>query len=398
MTVVEIGAGLRLHRLPAGTGDAEPTRVVEEWIGMLARGAQRPGATPVCPVDAAGSLRFAPPDTELDDWVLEQDGRVVGSLRLALVAGSDTARVDELFVDVDRRRQGLGRVLHRHALELAARHGRSVLTGTVAEPLAEPPSEHGGPPPGEHGGPPPSKDGGPPPSEHGGPPPSEHGDGELPMPGPGAAPRRFAEAVAAEPAKQPAGLRQLLLLDPAEPVGPPVRPPAGYRLVTWGSVTPDEWAVGSSVLERSLGEGPLDTGDEPVDGSYARRFERMRLGRGRRAHHTGVVRESDGRLTGYTSISMTATHGWHALQGMTVVHASERGRGLGLLLKRANLHLVRGREPLLREVETTNDEDNAPMVALNRAIGFRPHERRVTWQQQVEDPERQRDRQQDRRR
>lgn len=342
MTVLDVGAGCVLHQLPAGSAGADRAELREQWISLITREAGRPGATPVCPVDAAGSLAFAPPDTELDDWVLQQDGQVVGSLRLALVAGSDTARIDELLVDQAHRRRGLGRVLHRHALERAARYGRTVLTGTVVQPPA---------------------------------------GGSTTGPA-----RGFAEAVGAEPAPGPAGLFQVLPVDPAEPLGPPVVPPAGYRLVTWGSVTPDEWVAGVSALERTLGDGSLEDEDEdaPIDGSYARRFERMRLGRGRRAYHTGVVRESDGRLAGYTSISMTTTHGWHALQGMTVVHRSERGHGLGLVLKRANLQLVRGQEPELSLVETGNDEDNAPVVALNRALGFRAHERRVTWQQRVE--------------
>jgi RimJ/RimL family protein N-acetyltransferase len=168
--------------------------------------------------------------------------------------------------------------------------------------------------------------------------------------------------------------------------------PAGYRLVTWGTTTPQEYALAVSALELSLGAAPDTTleaalaaaeqAEQPehaVADSYARRFERMRVGRGRRAYHTGVLHPASGRLVGYTSISKTTGNPQHALQGMTVVHTSHRGHGLGRVIKLANLDLARRGEPALRMIETANAADNAAMIAVNAAMGFRPAAHWIGW-------------------
>jgi GNAT superfamily N-acetyltransferase len=175
------------------------------------------------------------------------------------------------------------------------------------------------------------------------------------------------------PLDRPAGLRQVYEGVQDRTLDDPVAPP-GYAFVRWGTVAPEQYAGAVSVLETTLGAGTPEAG---ADATYARRFETMRVGRGRRAFHTGVVHLSSGLLVGYTSISMTSTQPTHALQGMTVVHEHHRGRGLGLLLKKSNLHHVRSLETRLDVVETTNDETNTAMVAVNAALGYVPVERRV---------------------
>ncbi len=326
---------LRHHRLAA---DDEDT--VAEWLALLAAAAgDLPESPAPCPIDMAGSLRFAPPDTALEDWVVRREGRVVGSLRLALPAGAPMMRVDQLLVHPALRRQGIGRALHEHALQRAAAHRRQGLTGTLVEALA---------------------------------------DGPPRDPGPAA----FAAALGAVRCAGGAGVHQLLDLAVHDPLAAGVPAvPAGYALVTWGTVTPEEYAVPVSALEQSLGSAAPDERPDAVQSSYARRFETMRIGRGRRAYHTGVVHQADGRLVGYTSISMTTGNPHHALQGMTVVHTTHRGHGLGLVVKLANLHWARRHEPALRLLETANDEDNAAMIAVNAAMGYRPRDRWVVWNQ-----------------
>jgi GNAT superfamily N-acetyltransferase len=284
-----------------------------------------------------GSLRFAPPDTELEDWVVRHGDRVVASLRLALPAGAPTVRVDQLLVHPKDRRTGIGRMLLRHAKERAAAHGRDCLTATVVEPLPDGPAADQGP-------------------------------------------AAFAAAVGATRATTGSGVHQWLDLARHDPLAgglPAV--PAGYRLVTWGTITPEEYAVAVSALELSLGGASLEDAEQQVETSYARRFEKMRVGRGRRAYHTGVVHVDSGKLVGYTSISKTTGNPQHALQGMTVVHTAQRGHGLGLMIKLANLRQAKENEPALRMLETTNDERNAAMIAVNAAMGYRPTDRWVVW-------------------
>lgn len=321
---------------------ADDDETVGQWLDLLAEPSDdAPRAAPPCNVDMVGSLRFAPPATVLDDWVVRQDGTVAGALRLALPEGAPSARVDQLLVHPRLRRRGIGRALFGHAVELARKHGRSVLTGTLVEGLP---------------------------------------DGPAPAPGPAA----FAGAMGAVRVDGPGGLHQWLDLNRHNPLadGVPATPP-GYSLVTWGTITPDEYALQVSALELSLGDAPADAADQEVRTSYARQFETMRVGRGRRAYHTGVVHEASGRLAGYTSVSKTTGNPEYALQGMTVVHRAHRGHGLGRLLKLANLDHVLRHEPAVRLLETANDETNHPMIAVNAAMGFEPYDRWVTWTAEV---------------
>lgn len=314
----------------------EDDETVDQWLDLLAEAAgDVPRAAPPCPADMIGSLRHAPPATALDDWVVRCDGRVVGALRLALPEGAPTARVDQLLVRPGMRRRGIGRALLDHALERAAAAGRSALGATVVEPLASGPALD-------------------------------------------PAPAAFAEAVGATRSPGPHGVHQWLDLRAHDPLAGGVpKTPDGYALVTWGTVTPDAYALQVSKLELSLGDGPEDDAQQEIRTSYARRFETMRIGRGRRAYHTGVVHEASGALAGYTSISKTAGNPQYALQGMTVVHQAHRGHRLGMLLKLANLARVLRHEPAVRLVETANAEDNHAMLAVNSAMGFVPHDRWV---------------------
>ncbi len=47
-----------------------------------------------------------------------------------------------------------------------------------------------------------------------------------------------------------------------------------------------------------------------------------------------------------------------------------RGRGIGLMLKRQSL--ARAAAAGITQVVTHNDDTNAPMLAINRRLGYRP--------------------------
>ena len=60
-----------------------------------------------------------------------------------------------------------------------------------------------------------------------------------------------------------------------------------------------------------------------------------------------------------------------------------RGRGLARLLKSHSLH--RAAEAGVTLAITDNDETNAPMLAVNTALGYRPFARRVEWERRPAD-------------
>ncbi len=86
---------------------------------------------------------------------------------------------------------------------------------------------------------------------------------------------------------------------------------------------------------------------------------------------TLVTREPDGALSGLTEIDYHPEEPHHAHQLLTGVREASRGRGLGKWLKALMLCHLRDRFPELRFVATGNADVNAPMLSINRRLGFK---------------------------
>ncbi|WP_306203948.1 GNAT family N-acetyltransferase [Actinoplanes sp. RD1] len=163
---------------------------------------------------------------------------------------------------------------------------------------------------------------------------------------------------------------------------PPVA--AGYRLVQWVDHAPDEYVDDIAYLDsRLLADAP--TGDlawepEKVDAARVREAEEAIVRRNRTAFHTGAVHVATDRLVAWTMITCPDDVRWQAWQQITIVDPPHRGHGLGLTVKAANLAFTRADRPELRAVDTFNAAENAPMLAVNEALGYRRRETWVQWQ------------------
>ena len=76
------------------------------------------------------------------------------------------------------------------------------------------------------------------------------------------------------------------------------------------------------------------------------------------------------------------TPDWGA-QGGTLVLEEHRGHRLGMAIKLANLRRYRCGSPTSRTVHSWNADTNAPMIAINEALGFRAVERLLEMQRRV---------------
>jgi RimJ/RimL family protein N-acetyltransferase len=61
----------------------------------------------------------------------------------------------------------------------------------------------------------------------------------------------------------------------------------------------------------------------------------------------------------------------------TATRRDYRGRGLALAVKLATTHWAAAHG--ITQIATTNDETNAPMLAINARLGYRPGGRRVEY-------------------
>ncbi len=98
------------------------------------------------------------------------------------------------------------------------------------------------------------------------------------------------------------------------------------------------------------------------------------------AHHTAVVRDPDGSIVAFTDVTRSPYDGPYLRQQLTGVVPEAQGRGLGKWVKAAMLGYVRQRHPDVRYVTTENAGSNAPMLAINVRLGFRPYREIVTYQ------------------
>jgi GNAT superfamily N-acetyltransferase len=85
----------------------------------------------------------------------------------------------------------------------------------------------------------------------------------------------------------------------------------------------------------------------------------------------------DGQLAGLTMIRIDRPSG-RAQNNLCGVRRPYRGRGLALLLKSHSLR--RAAELGATIALTDNDETNAPMLAVNRRLGYGPFARRLEWE------------------
>ena len=75
-------------------------------------------------------------------------------------------------------------------------------------------------------------------------------------------------------------------------------------------------------------------------------------------------------MVGYASLLYDAASTTVAYHDMTAVRRAYRGRGIAGALKRATIAWAI--EHGLEALDTGNDDDNAPMRAVNLALGYRP--------------------------
>ena len=165
----------------------------------------------------------------------------------------------------------------------------------------------------------------------------------------------------------------------------------GYELVQWVGPCSDDSRRRPRRARWSTGHGRpaggLDWEAEAWDRDRFRESE-ARSVRLRRRWVTTAARHIDsGRVVGYTDIGVSCDQvrdaGGVAFQWTTIVAPEHRGRRLGMILKAANLRLLRQEMPSVERVVTWNAESNKHMIAINEALGFRPHLRFCQWQLDV---------------
>jgi GNAT superfamily N-acetyltransferase len=152
----------------------------------------------------------------------------------------------------------------------------------------------------------------------------------------------------------------------------------GYELRSFTGPVPEElvegWAgLGASLMtEAPMGE--IEREVEVADAGAIRAEEALLAQQGRVRIGT-VALDPGGEVVAYTDLVLTRHESDRAYQWGTLVRPEHRGHRLGLAVKVANLRRLQETQPQITTVVTFNADVNAPMVAVNDLLGFRP----VQW-------------------
>jgi GNAT superfamily N-acetyltransferase len=134
----------------------------------------------------------------------------------------------------------------------------------------------------------------------------------------------------------------------------------------------EEYCPQLSALLNAMPWDDLDHGDIVVTSAQLADWY-SRLDEEGGSDHTMITREPDGSISGITDMSFMPYMPQFIEQGFTGVRADSRGRGLGKWLKAAMLLHVREIYTGLQTVITGNASSNGPMLAINKAMGFKQH-------------------------
>jgi mycothiol synthase len=259
-------------------------------------------------------------------WGARVDVHLVGWAKLALLSGVNAglAHVD-VKVRPDHRRQGVGAELLRAAAAHASGHGRGILVGMPVKPDSA----------GAH----------------------------------------WARRLGFRNTRHVVIQRLELRGDAAgKEWDAPVAP--GYRLVQWSAAAPEELVASYVIARQAIADAPSGSGSYRDDQQWTpestREQEREQVAGGIDSRVVVVIDEADGTVAGLTNVLRRGHNPELGIQMETSVLSAHRGHGLGLALKGTMVRTLLEAWPGLERIHTSNAADNEHMLAVNRALGYRP--------------------------
>lgn len=158
----------------------------------------------------------------------------------------------------------------------------------------------------------------------------------------------------------------------------------GYRTLRWQGMPPEEYIADLAYLDgRMVSDAPmgdLDWEQELVDADRIREGERRRLARGIERFHTGAIHVASDKMVGFSSLGGEKEITTHMWQSNTIVDPEHRGHRLGTIVKLENFAFALAHRPGTIAIDTFNATSNEYMLAINRAMGFRPAGAWTQWQ------------------
>jgi mycothiol synthase len=309
------------------------------------RSERLPDDPPVPYAMFAGRLRGVPSFFEVSVVLVRESpgGPLLASADIGFDTSGDNAHLAQFGINVlpDHRRRGLGRLLLAWAAGRAREHGRRLLLSSSHDSVPA---------------------------------------GAIFMRRIGARPGLEDRESQLALAEIDRGLLARWQADAAETA-------AGFELIFWDNAYPEEHIAAFADLCEVMNSAPwedLEIEDQRVTPKKLRESEAGRLRRGDFIWTIIARQTATGRMVGFTEVIGNPARPTILSQGATAVRPEVRGHRLGRWMKAAMLERVLSGLPEARFVRTGNAISNAPMLAINNDLGFKPYTFVTLWQVETE--------------
>lgn len=165
----------------------------------------------------------------------------------------------------------------------------------------------------------------------------------------------------------------------------------GYRLEWVDGDVPESLMTDVIVAYDTMNSAPR--GDSAMQDwnttpEHIREFDRSRRATGRDRRLVLAIHEATGETAGYTELVYDPKIPHLIWQQGTAVIPSHRGQGIGKWIKAAMLERATRDWPKAKLVRTGNADVNAPMLAINTRLGFKPAWAESIWEVGIADARR----------
>ena len=156
-----------------------------------------------------------------------------------------------------------------------------------------------------------------------------------------------------------------------------------FEMGSWGGRFPETDIHAVAELFDVMNTAPRDDLDErdwKTKPEHLREGEAYDLARGVERRVLYVRHKASGELAGFTMTYWFPENPENLEQQATGVVPKYRGHKLGRWLKAAMIQKVLAERPVVKRIRTDNANSNAPMLAINQALGFKFYKSKIIWQ------------------
>lgn len=148
---------------------------------------------------------------------------------------------------------------------------------------------------------------------------------------------------------------------------------AGYELLSWRGLPPEEHLSQLAVVLQSMEDAPSNEGVEPTvwDADRVREVEENAAAFGLDSLAVVARHVPTGEFAAFTQLILAPSMPEWAAQQATVVLPPHRGHRLGLLVKIEMMDMLARQAPEVRQVITGNAGQNGYMIAINEQLGYK---------------------------